>query len=71
VTGTHRTCSGAPEYAGAHDPTAWSTPAAGNRRAYRLVKGPQPGAKFLVRVAALGRDGVMAEWSDPVLVTAC
>jgi hypothetical protein len=53
------------------DPAAWSAPAAGNRRAYRVVKGPQPGAKLLVRVAALGRDGAVAEWSDPVLVTAC
>jgi hypothetical protein len=53
------------------DAAAWSKPVTGNRRAYRLVKGPQPGAQILVRVAALGRDGVMAEWSDPVLVTTC
>jgi hypothetical protein len=54
-----------------NDPAAWSKPVAGNRLAYRLVKGPYPGAEFLARVAALGRDGAMAEWSDPVLVSAC
>jgi hypothetical protein len=49
----------------------WVDLPAGNRRAYRLVTASTPGARFHVRVAAIGRDRVTMEWSDPVLVIAC
>jgi hypothetical protein len=49
----------------------WVAPAIGNRRAYRLVTAVAPHARFLARVAAVDNDGALAEWSDPILVTAC
>ena len=36
----------------------------------RIVKGPTPGAQFLVRIASLGSDGTQADWSDAILATA-
>jgi len=36
----------------------------------RTIKGPAPGAQFLVKVASLGSDGTQADWSDPILATA-
>ncbi len=49
----------------------WVAPALGDRRAYRRLTAPVAGAQFLARVAAVGHDGALAEWSDPILVTAC
>jgi hypothetical protein len=43
------------------------TPGRGRRR---VVKAPQPGAQFLVRVAALGNGNKQSAWSDPILATA-
>jgi hypothetical protein len=49
----------------------WTLLGAGDRRPHRIVNGPIPRARFLARVAALRTDGTPAEWSDPILVTAC
>jgi hypothetical protein len=43
------------------------TPGSGRRR---VVKAPQPGAQFLVRIAALGNGNQQSAWSDPILATA-
>lgn len=54
------------------DPAApWVPLEVGTRRRYRTLTAPRPGARLLVRVAAVGTDGAPGEWSNPVLVTAC
>ena len=41
------------------------------RRPWHVVRALAPGARFLARVAAFGKDGIPAGWSAPVLVVAC
>jgi len=47
----------------------WTAITSGSSRR-RAVKGPAPGAQFLVRIASLGSDGTQSEWSDAILATA-
>jgi hypothetical protein len=47
----------------------WTVFPTHGRRPYQTVVAPAPGTRFLARVAALGRDGLCAGWSDPILVT--
>lgn len=47
----------------------WTALTSGTGRR-RTVKGPTPGAQFLVQVASLGSGGTQAEWSDPILAVA-
>jgi hypothetical protein len=48
---------------------AWTALTPGSRRR-RAVKGPGPGAQFLVRIASLGSGGEQSDWSDPILAKA-
>jgi len=50
-----------------HSPWTALTPGRGRRR---VVKAPQPGAPFLVCVAALGNGNKQSAWSHPILATA-
>jgi hypothetical protein len=52
------------------DPTGPWTDLTAVTMLHRVVEGPTPGGQFLARVAAVSSDGVMADWSDMVLVTA-
>jgi hypothetical protein len=47
----------------------WTALNSGTGRS-RVVKGPAPGAQFLVQVASLGSDGTQSAWSASILATA-
>ena len=52
------------------DPSGpWTALIPGSRRR-RAVKGPGPGAQFLVRVASIASGGERSDWSDPILAKA-